>query len=182
MPLHLLVTEVHLGQVWLIDDIRRRTDPASNTVLLIDDSRLVRRKVAKDLKASDPNVVIYEAENGQMGLEKLEEIRGKHNKDPLFIVLDLGMPVMDGRTALAHLRKDYTKRGLSQGIPVIVLSSSTGEVGSFIFKKSVHAGKSDYEPLVTVAKEGCVRPGSYDAQGEKGLHTWLEHLAKPGRK
>ncbi len=61
------------------------------------------------------------------------------------------------------------------GIPIIVLSSTSGEkTVAFVMKKSVHGGKSGYAPLVSVAKEACVKSARYDAAGEKGLLAWLE--------
>jgi len=162
----------------LLGSIERRMDPKSNTVLLVDDSRLVRKTVSRSLTAQDPNIVIYQAGDGQEGLERLNEIREKHDRDPLFIVSDLEMPVMDGWEFIEHLRKDYEDRGKSQGIPLIVLSSSTGERGRLFLKKSVHAGKARYNPMVTVAKEDCVKPGSYDSMGEKGVSAWMKHFLR----
>ena len=42
------------------------------------------------------------------------------------------------------------------------------------FGKSVHGEKCKYSPLATVAKEDCIKPVKYDAQGEKGLIGWLK--------
>lgn len=162
----------------LIDSIERSMDPASNTVLIVDDERAIRKFVSRTIRKSDEQVVVIEASNGQEALEKLAELRETHHRDPLIIVTDLNMPVMDGWEFIENLKKDYETRGLTQGIPVVVLSSTSGEKGHAFFKKSVHSGKSKYNPLVAVAKEDCLQPGKYDALGEKGLHVWLRHFLR----
>jgi CheY-like chemotaxis protein len=135
----------------LLDSIKRRMDPGSNTVIIVDDERAIRRRVARDISKNDANIVIFEAGNGQEALDKLEEIRQTYKRDPILMVVDLNMPVMDGWTLIASLKKDYEARGESQGIPIIVLSSTAGEKG-FVFKKTVHHGKTGYAPLVNIAK------------------------------
>jgi len=87
------------------------------------------------------------------------------------------MPVMDGWDFIDALWKQCEEKGLISGIPVIVLSASTGEKG-FFRKSSVHGEKNNYTPLVTIAKEDCVKPLKYDSQGEKGLATWLEYFLR----
>lgn len=164
----------------LLASIKRNMDPSSNTVLIVDDERGIRMKVARDVKAFDPGIVVYEAVNGQDALEKLETIRAKYVRDPLFVVLDLNMPVMDGWTFIGRLKKEYEEQGRVAGIPIIVLSSTSGEKGSLFLKKSVHDGKSGYTPLVTVAKESCADRSHYDAAGQKGLLTWLDYFVKKG--
>jgi len=161
----------------VLESIKRNSDPNSNTVLLVDDERGIRMKVARDVRSFDPDIVIYEASNGQEALKKLEEIRKKYYRDPLFIVLDLHMPVVDGWEVISHLKKEYEEKGKTSGIPIIVLSSTSGEKGLFL-KSSIHDGKSGYWPLVSVAKEVCADKSHYDAVGRKGLMAWLEHFVK----
>ena len=163
----------------LVESIRRNMDPNSNTVLVVDDERGIRMKVARDVKASAPNIVVHEASNGKEALEKLAEIRDNYLRDPLLIVLDLNMPVMDGWQVIDKLKEDYESKGKPAGIPIIVLSSTTGEKTiALIMKKSVHGGKTGYSPLVTVAKDVCVDKTRYDVAGEKGLVSWLEYFVK----
>lgn len=165
--------------VELVETIKRNLDPRSNTVLLVDDERGIRMKVARDVKAFDPSIVVFEASNGKEALEKLEQIRKTHVRDPLFIVLDLNMPIMDGWAVIARLKEEYEGKGRATGIPIIVLSSTSGEKNvAFVLKKSVHESKTGYVPLVTVAKETCVDNRRYDAAGEKGLLNWLDYFMK----
>jgi hypothetical protein len=61
---------------------------------------------------------------------------------------------------------------------VIVLSASSGEKGHLLFKKSVHGDKSGYNPIVTVAKEECLKAAKYDAKGDRGLRAWIKHFLR----
>jgi len=161
----------------LLKYINDNMNPDNNAVLLVDDEKGIRKKVARDVKMFAANVQVYEAGNGMEGLEKVKEIRKTHHRDPLLIVLDLNMPIMDGWAFIEEMKKEYEEKGKAYGTPIIVLSSTSGETG-MIFKKSVHNGKSGYVPLVTVAKESCVDNSRYDASGEKGLDAWLKHFMK----
>lgn len=163
----------------LLETIKRNMDPDSNTVLLVDDEKAIRKKVARDVQSCAPNLVVYEAANGQEALDKLYQMRCEHYRDPLLIICDLQMPVMDGWEFIRNMHKDYDSQGKTSGIPIIVLSSSSGEKGvKFISKKSVHDDSLGYTPLVTVAKEACVDTSRYDTAGEKGLVSWLEYFLK----
>lgn len=162
----------------LLETIKRNMDPNSNTVLIVDDERGIRMKVARDVRSFDPTVVTYEASNGQEALKKLKDIRRKYYRDPLLIILDLQMPIMDGWETIKSLKKEYESEGKSSGIPIIVLSSSSGEKGTLLGKTSVHDGKTGYEPLVSVAKEACIDKHRYDVSGEKGLITWLKYFLR----
>ena len=164
----------------MISKIEERMDPNSNNVLIVDDEVGIRKSVARSIRKSTRNVVVQEAENGLQALEKLEEMREKYNKDPLFIVTDLNMPVMDGWEFIEHLRKEYAAQGKTQGTPIIVLSSTSGERGIPLFKKSVHGSKARYTPLVAIAKEVCTDPRKYATQGEQGLVAWIKQFARHG--
>ena len=158
-----------------LKSIDANMNPENNTALLIDDEKGIRKMVARNLKSFAPNLQIYEASNGKEGLETLDKIRRSHTKDPLLIVLDLNMPVMNGWDFITKMRNDYEQAGETQGIPIIVLSSTNGEKGFFTVK-SVHYGKNDYKPLVTVAKESCLDRSHYSATGEKGLKAWFQYF------
>ncbi|HYC23708.1 MAG TPA: response regulator [Candidatus Bathyarchaeia archaeon] len=85
------------------------------TVLTVDDSKVVRSMVARSLQAYACRVI--EAQNGKEGVEAAQQ-----NK-PDLILLDVTMPVMDGRQALVALRSDPG----CKGIPVIMLTAESGK-------------------------------------------------------
>ena len=88
-----------------LEVIKKKMDPESNYVILIDDEVGIRKKVARDIKSFDPSIQILEASDGQQALIALQKGRQKYNKDPLFMVVDLNMPVMDGWTFIDRMRK-----------------------------------------------------------------------------
>ena len=158
----------------LLESIKRNMDPKKNTVLIVDDEKGIRMKIARDVKAFDSSVVVFEATNGAEALETLSFIRSKYLRDPILIVLDLNMPIMDGWEVINRLKKEYESKGKNAGIPILVLSSTSGEKSRFLSKKSVHEGKSGYTPLASIAKETCIDKSHYDAVGEKGFLAWIE--------
>ncbi len=160
----------------LFESIIQNLDPDNNTALLIDDEIGIRKTVARSLLSFAPNLQIYEAGNGKEGLDVLARIRQTHSKEPLLIVLDLNMPIMNGWKFIEEMKKEYEAAGKSFGIPIIVLSSGSGERGSLFTKKSVHDGKSGYSPMATVAKESCINKNLYDASGGRGLEAWLKYF------
>lgn len=74
-------------------------------ILIVDDSVLFRIQLQKALGMSQDFEVVGTAKNGQVALEKIEEL------GPDLCILDLEMPVMDGITTLKHIcqRKYKTK-------------------------------------------------------------------------
>jgi CheY-like chemotaxis protein len=160
----------------ILESIKQNMDPDHNTALVIDDERGIRKMVARSLVNFSPNLQIYEAGNGKEGLDALAKIRQTHKREPLLIVLDLNMPIMNGWDFIVELKKEYEEAGKSFGIPIIVLSSTSGEKGALFLKKSVHGGKSGYTPMATVAKESCIDKTRYDAEDGKGLDAWLKYF------
>ena len=83
------------------------------TVMLVDDSAVVRGLMSRALKAEDEVEVVATANDGPMALDVL-----KGQKVDI-IILDIEMPVMDGLTALPALLK------LSPNSHVIMVSTLT---------------------------------------------------------
>ena len=150
--------------------------PPRGAILLVDDEGVIREVMARKLELRHPDLKIVEAANGRDALEKLEEVRERFHRDPFLIILDLKMPIMDGWEFLEALYEEYEAKGTACRVPVIVLSSTSGDKGISLFGKSIQEGKCRYKPLVGVAKEGCVQPEKYSASGEKGLFEWVEHF------
>lgn len=81
------------------------------TVLIADDHQMFREYLHKTLKAFDIEV-IGDAPNGKVLLELLENDFRK----PDVVLLDLDMPVMNGKAALLEIKRKYPQ------IKVIILS------------------------------------------------------------
>ena len=103
--------------------------------MVVDDDLPARRLVSRTIEKFSPDVTIIEALNGKEALKKLREMRDKGGGDPLLIVTDLNMPIMDGWELIADLKQDYESRGKRQGIHIIALSSTSGEKGILFMRQ-----------------------------------------------
>jgi two-component system, OmpR family, KDP operon response regulator KdpE len=94
--------------------------------LIIDDEVQIRRLLRVALEAE--NYQVHEAESGQQGLVEIA------NYKPAVILLDLGLPDMDGLAVLKRLR-EWSET------PVLVLSVRDDEAGKVA---ALDAGAEDY--------------------------------------
>ena len=67
-------------------------------ILIVDDSKIARVLLRKELENIDC-VVVGDAENGQIGLEKYKELK------PDIVFSDLEMPVLDGCDMLRQIKE-----------------------------------------------------------------------------
>ena len=102
-------------------------------ILLVEDNE-INIEIETDI-LQDLELIVEPAENGQIALDKLEEAE---EGEYLFVLMDIQMPVMDGRTAAAKIRKMNSP--ISQ-IPIIALSANAFEVDK---RLSLEAGMNDH--------------------------------------
>jgi two-component system KDP operon response regulator KdpE len=95
-------------------------------VVVIDDEVQLRRLLRVSLEASGYKV--YEAPNGQQGLA---EVAARH---PDLVILDLGLPDMDGMEVVTRLRE-------WSSVPIIILSVRESEQEKVA---ALHGGADDY--------------------------------------
>lgn len=96
------------------------------TILIIDDEIQIRRLLEINLAANGYRVV--EAETGKDGCLLAASV------NPILIILDLGLPDMDGLTVLKKLREWYTN-------PIIILSVRDSEED---IVRALENGANDY--------------------------------------
>lgn len=72
-------------------------------ILLIDDDTITNFISSKAIKAVNPQLEILVAQDGQKGIEKLDELLSKNEQLPTIIFLDINMPVIDGWEVLDTL-------------------------------------------------------------------------------
>lgn len=101
------------------------------SVLVCDDSALMRNLVSRIVDDIDGFKVVGTALNGQFALQKIPVLK------PDIIILDIEMPVMNGIEFL----KERKARGID--IPVIILSSVATE-GAAITMQALELGASDF--------------------------------------
>jgi two-component system, chemotaxis family, protein-glutamate methylesterase/glutaminase len=101
------------------------------SVLVVDDSVVVRRLIT-DALADDPAInVVGTAPNGRVALQKIDQLK------PDLVTLDVEMPVLDGIGTLRELRKTHLR------LPVIMFSTLTA-AGAAATVEALTAGASDY--------------------------------------
>ena len=80
----------------------------SNTVLIVDDSDILRRVMKEFLAKHAGAESFQEAADGRQAILRVQESK------PDLIILDLSMPGMGGRKAAAELKK------LAPGVPILL--------------------------------------------------------------
>jgi two-component system chemotaxis response regulator CheB len=101
------------------------------SVLIVDDSALMRNLIGKMVEAAPGLVIADKAMNGRFALDKIPRV------NPDVIVLDLEMPEMNGIEFL----KERKRQGIE--IPVIILSSIAAK-GAEITMEALSLGASDF--------------------------------------
>src|SRR6056297_3431276 len=112
------------------------------SVVVCDDSALMRNLVGKMVENADGLVLAGKAMNGRFLLQKIPRL------EPDVIVLDLEMPEMNGIEFLEARRE----RGID--IPVVILSS-VAKRGAKITMEALSLGASDFilKPSGSVSKD-----------------------------
>ena len=95
-------------------------------LLLVDDDALMRRSLAFNLERSG-----FSVQTAATAEDALEIVQQSH---PDLILLDIGLPGMDGLDALRHLRDEM-------GIPVILLTARRRELDEVL---GLEMGADDY--------------------------------------
>jgi len=112
-------------------------------VLIVDDSRMMRKALASELD-SDDFIVVGNAANGAEALQMIPVV------NPDVITLDVNMPVMDGISALKRIMIHYR-------IPTIMVSAFTRE-GAAVTFDALKFGAVDF-----ISKPSSAAVGGKDA-------------------
>lgn len=98
-------------------------------VLCVDDDPDDREIIRNAIFNIDPSYNIAYATNGKEALQYL--LRAKENELPCLIILDINMPVMDGKQALVEIKKDKKLRE----VPIVVFTTSNHPADQNFCKK-----------------------------------------------
>jgi two-component system chemotaxis response regulator CheB len=101
------------------------------TVLVVDDSVVVRRLIVDALGGAENIEVVGTASNGLLAQAKIDQLK------PDVITMDIEMPQMDGIEAVRELRKRH------KHIPVIMFSTLSA-AGASATLEALSAGATDY--------------------------------------
>jgi two-component system, chemotaxis family, protein-glutamate methylesterase/glutaminase len=137
------------------------------SVLVVDDSAVIRRLITEVL-ATDPQIkVVDTAINGQVALEKIERLK------PDLVTLDIEMPVLDGLNTLRRLRPKWPR------LPVIMFSTLTVGGGTATLN-ALAAGASDY--VTKPSNVGSFAESRASVQREliPRIHALVKHARAAG--
>ena len=84
-------------------------------ILVVEDSAVIRRLIEVCLRAADLEIVTRD--DGKSGLQAVS------SEAPDLVVLDIGLPGMDGWEVLDRIRRDE----ITKGMPVVVLTAHAEE-------------------------------------------------------
>ena len=87
----------------------------TNNILIVEDHELTRFGLKTAFEASEINGKIFEAESAEKGIELVE------NNDIALVIMDLGLPGMDGIEATKKIRD------LKKDVKVVILTSHNDE-------------------------------------------------------
>lgn len=98
-------------------------------VLIVDDALFMRSMIKDILTASGKYTVVGEAENGQEGVQKFEQLQ------PDLVTMDIVMPVLDGIEATRQILKSDPRAR-------VIICSALGQEPLVI--ESIAAGARDF--------------------------------------
>ncbi|MGD8567531.1 MAG: response regulator [Gammaproteobacteria bacterium] len=134
---------------------------SQDTILVVEDDAQIRKFLRISLEAHD--YVVHESRLGSDGLEFCSSVQ------PALIILDLGLPDMDGQQFIERLRE-------WSNVPIIVLSVRATETGKVT---ALDAGANDYvtkpfgiseliariRVLLRSRNDAASTPAVFDSQG-----------------
>lgn len=117
----------------------------------MDDDLDDRNVISEAIKEVDPSIAVIEACNGREANQFLQQAKNM-GVFPCLILLDVNMPLMNGKETLKEIKKDARLKT----IPVAFFSTSSNPVDqSFSMEYGVDfvTKPSSYQSIVTVIKE-----------------------------
>jgi CheY-like chemotaxis protein len=111
-------------------------------ILYVDDDVDDRFFLSDAVRLINPAMKVIEKENGVEAIDYLKE--AKENEDlPCLVVLDINMPLLDGKQTLEIIRNEI---GLPD-LPVVVFTSSQNPNDRILFKsKGVNMVSKPFDP------------------------------------
>ena len=128
--------------------------PNSKKVLCVDDDVDDQLIVAETIQEIDSSIEVVTAMNGVEALELLEKAKAE-GELPCLIIMDINMPLMDGKQTLVEIKKDQDLSTL----PVVMFTTSSSQL--------------DVAFCIQYGVEFITKPIDM-----KGFHTTIEKLLK----
>ena len=90
-----------------------------HTILCVDDDSDDLQLLHETLKGTQESFEVMEAHNGRQALELLQRLKNS-GTPPCLIILDINMPVLNGKETLSIIKTDEVLKS----IPVVVFTTS----------------------------------------------------------
>lgn len=97
--------------------------PNSKKVLCVDDDEDDQLIVLDTIQEIDGSIEVATALNGQEALEFLNHAKS-NGELPCLIIMDINMPLMDGKQALVEIKKDKEL----DNVPVVMFTTSSSQL------------------------------------------------------
>jgi NarL family two-component system response regulator LiaR len=105
------------------------TDDSQIRILIVDDHKVVRKGLRTFIAVHDDLELVGEAGNGEEAIEQCAALQ------PDVVLMDLKMPVMDGPTAIRHIRERFPE------IKIVALTSFDDDT---MARRALKAGAIGY--------------------------------------
>jgi CheY-like chemotaxis protein len=105
--------------------------PASRKILCVDDDPDDRNFLCAAVQKADPTIQVIEAHNGVEALDYLNKAKQEGITLPCLIVLDINMPLMDGKQTLVKIKSDPDLKDL----PVVMFSTTSNPLDYELFRR-----------------------------------------------
>lgn len=104
----------------------------NKTILYVDDDEDDRLFLSETIQQISPETKVVHAENGVQALQYLNGIKDTPDQLPCLVVLDLNMPLLDGKQTYERIQKDP----LLSKLPVVIFTSSQNPNDKAFFNRS----------------------------------------------
>ena len=98
------------------------------TILYVDDDIDDLNFMREAFMQLDPTIQVTEVNNGVEALKHLESLKTSQAPFPSLIIMDINMPLMDGRMAIKRIKEDNALRP----IPVVAFTTSNNPMDRLI--------------------------------------------------
>jgi CheY-like chemotaxis protein len=93
-------------------------------ILYVDDDEDDRLMVSETISEVDTRIEVVQASNGREAIQYLSNAKVGNTLLPCLVILDINMPVLDGKQTLIVLKKDEELKH----VPVVLFSTSNSPI------------------------------------------------------
>lgn len=98
------------------------------TILYVDDDIDDLNFLREAFLEIDPSIQVAEVNNGVQALHHLESLKPDPNSFPSLIIMDINMPLMDGRMTIKRIKEDEKLNS----IPIVAFTTSNNPMDRLV--------------------------------------------------